>query len=190
MGKHLVREVLACNLSKSALKLALMLLEDLSWSMAEMVELLGVTAETVDYVRLELQAEQLVSSELRDGRYHFQFGPQQVEEVPQIRIIEAESELVGTEDAAGEAGEEKRSNSCFSIVRKKCFRSRTASLVSNLIIVFSLFIVLVVLDVVCEEEFNACRMSSISIRPLFGVSHKFNCVANLNESKIYKQIKF
>ena len=99
MGKHLVREVLACNLSKSALKLALMLLEDLSWSMAEMVELLGVTAETVDYVRLELQAEQLVSSELRDGRYHFQFGPQQVEEVPQIRIIEAESELVGTEDA-------------------------------------------------------------------------------------------
>ena len=99
MGKHLVREVLACNLSKSALKLALMLLEDLSWSMAEMVELLGVTAETVDYVRLELQAEQLGSSELRDGRYHFQFGPQQVEEVPQIRIIEAESELVGTEDA-------------------------------------------------------------------------------------------
>ena len=99
MGKHLVREVLACNLSKSALKLALMLLEDLSWSMAEMVELLGISAETVDYVRLELQAEQLVSSELRDGRYHFQFGPQQVEEVPQIRIIEAESELVGTEDA-------------------------------------------------------------------------------------------
>ena len=99
MGKHLVREVLACNLSKSALKLALMLLEDLSWSMAEMVELLGVTAETVNYARLELQAEQLVSSELVDGRYHFQLGSQQVEEVPQIRVIEAESELVGTEDA-------------------------------------------------------------------------------------------
>ena len=99
MGRSLIREVLACNLSRSALKLALMLSEDLSWSMAEMVELLGVTAETVNYARLELQAEQLVSSELVDGRYHFQLGFQQVEGAPQIRVIEAESELVGTEDA-------------------------------------------------------------------------------------------